>query len=445
MACLRKLHCLEFSTHVGNCIKPLADKDRVFTNLYGRHDWHLKSAMSRGDWHKTKEIIKKGPEWIVSQLEESGIKGRGGANYPVGEKLKYMLNSKAEPPRYVVINAAEGEPGTCKDRDIMRHEPHKIIEGSLLVGRAMTANVSIIFIRHRFYNEACNLQMAIAEAYRAGLIGKNACDSGFDFDIYIHRNGGHYISGEETALMNCIMGSEARPRLKPPFPSEKGIWDSPTILFNAETVSYLPSILRRGPKWFMGLGCNPHSPGTKIFNISGRVERPCTVEENLGISLRYLIERHAGGVKGGWDNLLAVIPGGASTPLLTKNLCDDIKLDEQSLKEANSSLGTGAIIVIDKSCDILKVMQQITLFYMKGSCHQCTRCRGLSTWAHLYAEQFRQGIGQVQEIDWLWEIAEWAKGNTICSFADGNAFAVQGFVKGFRHAIVKSLRSNSNS
>lgn len=441
MACLRWLQLLKFSTNTANIIMPLADTDRIFTNLYGRHDWHLKSAMSRGDWHKTREILKKGPEWIISQLEESGIRGRGGANFNVGKKLRYMFNSKIEPPRFVVINAAEGEPGTCKDREILRHEPHKIIEGALLLGRAVAANVSIIFVRSRFYNEACNLQMAIAEAYQAGLIGRNACDSGFDFDVFIQRGAGQYISGEETALMNCIMGTEARPHRKPPFPSEKGIWERPTILFNTETVSFLPTILRRGTKWFTSLGCKPHSPGAKLFNISGHVERPCTVEENLGMPLRYLIEHHAGGVRGGWDNLMAVMPGGSSTPLLTKDLCNDVTLDEESLKTANSFLGTGAIIVIDKSCNILDVMERVTLFYKNGSCHQCARCRGLSAWAHSYAKQYKLGIGQVEEIDWLWKITEWAKGNTICGFADGNAYAVQGFLRGFRKAIEKKLTS----
>ncbi|XP_065361541.1 NADH dehydrogenase [ubiquinone] flavoprotein 1, mitochondrial-like [Calliphora vicina] len=428
-----------YSSQIADKFEPLADDDRIFTNLYGRHDWHLNAALTRGDWHKTREIIVKGPAWIINELEVSGVRGRGGAGFLLAKKLRYMQKVKAEPPRYVVVNGAEGEPGTCKDREILRHEPQKIIEGALLVGRAISAKAAIVFIRARFYNEACNLQMAIAEAYENGLVGANACGSGFDFDIFIQRGGDIYIAGEETALLNCLMGSEARPRRKPPYPSEKGIYDRPTTLLNVETVALIPSICRRGSKWFANLGCPPHSPGSKLFNISGHVERPCTVEENLGIPLRDLIERHAGGVCGGWDNLLAVMPGGSSTPLLPKDLCNDLKLDSESLKTVNSGLGTGAVIVIDKSQDILEVTGRTLWFYKEGSCHQCSRCRGLSMWAYEYCKQFQLGIGQRQEIDWLWEISKWAAGHTICSFSEGNACAVQGLLRHFRKTIEKSL------
>lgn len=433
--------CKIFNNQTLRNFQLLTDKDRIFTNLYGQHDWHLKAAISRGDWHKTKEIIARGPEWIVNELDKSGVRGRGGAGFPVGKKLKYMQKIKTEPPRYVVVNGAEGEPGTCKDREILRHEPQKIIEGALLVGRAISAKAAIIFIRSRFYNEACNLQMAIVEAYEAGLLGENACGSGFDFDIFIHRGAGQYISGEETALINCIMGSEARPRRKPPYPSEKGLWDKPTTLLNTETVAIVPSICRRGSKWFSQIGCPPNSCGSMLFNISGHVGRPCTVEENLGIPLKQLIEHHAGGVRGGWNNLLAIIPGGLSTPLIPKDLCDKISLDSDSLKTAESSLGTGAVIVIDKSSDILKVMKNILLFYKEGSCHQCSRCRGQSAWAYEYSKQFDLGIGQRQEIDFLWDISKWASGNTICALADANAFAIQGFLRHFRHCIAERLRN----
>ncbi|KAM7356654.1 NADH dehydrogenase [ubiquinone] flavoprotein 1, mitochondrial-like [Cochliomyia hominivorax] len=429
-----------YSTKSNTNFKPLTDKDRIFTNLYGHYDWHLESAISRGDWHKTKEILLKGPDWIINELLNSSVKGRGGAGFPVGKKLKYMQKIKTEPPRYVVVNGAEGEPGTCKDREILRHEPQKIIEGALLVGRAISAKAAIIFIRSRFYNEACNLQMALIEAYKAGFVGVNACESGFNFDIYIQRGAGQYISGEETALLNCLMGTEARPRRKPPYPSERGVWNRPTTLFNVETVAIIPSICRRGSKWFSQLGCPPHSPGSKLFNISGHVARPCTVEENLGVPLRYLIDRHAGGVQGGWNNLLAVIPGGPATPLLSQDLCNSARLDSESLKLVKSSLGTGAVIVIDRSQDILKVLKSILLFYKETTCRQCSRCRAQTTWGYEYSKQFDKGIGQRQNIDWLWEISKWAAGNTICSFADANAFAIQGFLRHFRGCIEERLR-----
>ncbi|KAI8126143.1 hypothetical protein FF38_08407 [Lucilia cuprina] len=433
------------SNQIAPKFKLLTDKDRIFTNLYGRHDWNLAAALSRGDWYKTKEIIAEGPEWIVNELENSGVRGRGGAFFPVAKKLRYMQKIKIASPRYVVVNGAEGEPGTCKDRDIMRHEPQKIIEGALLVGRAISATAAVIFVRGRFYNEACNLQMALAEAYQAGLVGPNACGSGFNFDIFIQRGAGKYISGEETALLNCLMGAEARPRRKPPYPSEKGLYDKPTTLLNMETIAVIPTICRRGSEWFLSLGCPPYSPGSKLFNISGCVNSPCTVEENMGVPLKQLIEHHAGGVSGGWDNLLAVIPGGSSTPILPKKLCNNLRLDWKSLSAVNSSLGTGAVIVIDKSFDILEATKRLLLFYKKGSCHQCSRCRGQSAWAYEYCQQFQMGIGQRQEIDWLWEISKWAAGNTICSFSEGNSFAVQGFLRHFRHAIERSLQRHKKS
>src|SRR3954453_9448577 len=288
----------------------LQDKDRIFTNLYGLHDPFLKGARARGDWDGTKAILEKGRDTIVEEVKASGLRGRGGAGFPTGLKWSFMPKQPAR-PGYLVVNADESEPGTCKDRDIMRHDPHKLIEGCLVASFAMGAHAAYIYIRGEFYNEAQVLQAAIDEAYAAGLIGRNACGSGWDFDLYLHRGAGAYICGEETALIESLEGKKGMPRLKPPFPAAVGLYGCPTTVNNVESIAVAPDIIRRGAAWFSGIG-KPNNVGTKLFCISGHVERPCNVEEAMGIPFRELIERHCGGIRGGWDNLKAVIPGGSS-------------------------------------------------------------------------------------------------------------------------------------
>ena len=358
----------------------LSDTDRIFTNLYGRHDFRLKGAMKRGDWHRTKDILLKGSQYIIDEVKKSGLRGRGGAGFPSGLKWSFMNKPGHDPrPRYLVINADEGEPGTCKDREIIRHDPHKLVEGCLVAGRAMNANAAYIYIRGEFYNETSNLQTAINEAYKESLIGKNACGSGFDFDIYIHRGAGAYICGEETALIESIEGKQGKPRLKPPFPADTGLFGCPTTVANVETVAVAPTILRRGGAWFDSFGREKNS-GTKLFCISGHVNNPCTVEEEMSIPLRELIEKHCGGVKGGWDNLLGIIPGGSSVPVLPRKICDDVLMDFDALRDAQSGLGTAAVIVMDKSTDIVQAISRLSQFYQHESCGQCTPCREGTTW-----------------------------------------------------------------
>lgn len=256
----------------------------------------------------------------------------------------------------------------------MRHDPHKLVEGCLIAGRAMGAQAAYIYIRGEFYNEASNMQLAIAEAYQAGLIGKNACGTGYDFDVFMHRGAGAYICGEETALIESLEGKQGKPRLKPPFPADVGLFGCPTTVTNVETVAVAPSICRRGGAWFASFGRTRNS-GTKLFNISGHVNRPCTVEEEMSIPLKELIERHCGGVIGGWDNLLGVIPGGSSTPIIPKKVCDDVIMDFDGLIAAQTSLGTAAVIVMDKSTDVIKAIARLIHFYKHESCGQCTPCR----------------------------------------------------------------------
>src|SRR6201991_1099117 len=316
----------------------LDDKDRIFKNLYGLHDWGLEGARKRGAWDGTKAIIDKGRDWIINEMKASGLRGRGGAGFPTGLKWSFMpKESKDGRPSYLVVNADESEPGTCKDREIMRHDPHLLVEGCLIAGFAMGAVAAYIYVRGEFIREREALQRAIDEAYDARLIGKNNIN-GYDFDIIVHHGAGAYICGEETALLESLEGKKGQPRLKPPFPANVGLYGCPTTVNNVETIAVAPTILRRGADWWLKLG-RPKNTGTKIFCISGHVNKQCNVEEEMGIPLKELIEKHAGGVRGGWDNLLAVIPGGASVPLLPQSICDTVLMDFDSLKNVQSGLG----------------------------------------------------------------------------------------------------------
>ncbi|MFN8722646.1 MAG: NADH-quinone oxidoreductase subunit NuoF, partial [Rhodospirillales bacterium] len=377
----------------------LRDEDRIFTNLYGWESPFLEAARTRGDWDGTKDLIALGRDAIITMVKDSGLRGRGGAGFATG--LKWSFMPKERPPgrpAYLVVNADEGEPGTCKDRDIMRHDPHKLVEGCVIAGFAMNVTAVYIYIRGEFYHEASNVQRAIDEAYDAGLVGKNACGSGFDIDIYLHRGAGAYICGEETALIESLEGKKGQPRNKPPFPAQAGLYSCPTTVNNVETIAVVPTILRRGASWFAGLG-RPKNSGTKVFCISGHVNNPCNVEEEMGIPLKEIIEKHAGGVRGGWDNLLAVIPGGSSTPMLPRGICDTVLMDFDSLREVRSGLGTAAIIVMDKSTDLVKAIARLARFYAHESCGQCTPCREGTGWMARVMMRMAEGRAQKRESD----------------------------------------------
>ncbi|HJS31832.1 MAG TPA: NADH-quinone oxidoreductase subunit NuoF [Alphaproteobacteria bacterium] len=409
----------------------LKDADRIFTNLYGIEDWRLEAARARGNWDGTKDLILKGRDWIVEQIKTSGLRGRGGAGFPTGMKWSFMPKQSDSRPSYLVVNADESEPGTCKDRDIMRHDPQTLIEGCLLAGVGMGAHVGYIYIRGEFVNEAHRLQAAIDEAYAAGLIGKNACSSGFDFELHLHRGAGAYICGEETALLESLEGKKGQPRLKPPFPAAVGLYGCPTTVNNVETIAVAPTILRRGAAWFAGLG-RPKNSGTKVFCISGHVDKPCNVEEEMGIPLRELIDRHAGGVRGGWDNLLAVIPGGSSVPLVPKSVCDELLMDFDSCREARSGLGTAAVIVMDKSTDVVRAVTRLSKFYMHESCGQCTPCREGTGWMWRVMTRMVDGRATVEEIDTLEDVTRQVEGHTICALGDAAAWPIQGLIRHFR-------------
>ena len=419
----------------------LNNKDKIFTNLYGLESFELKMAYTRGDWDNTKALMAKGPDWIIDEIKNSQLRGRGGAGFPTGLKWSFMPRDPNK-NNYLVVNADESEPGTCKDRDMIRNDPQKLIEGCLLASYAMQAHICYIYIRGEYYNESVVLEKAIAEAYDAGLIGKNACGSGWDLDIYVHRGAGAYICGEETALLESLEGKKGQPRLKPPFPANKGLYGSPTTVNNVETIAVIPTILRRGANWFTSFGREKNT-GTKVFCISGHVNNPCNVEEEMGIPLKELIDKHAGGVRGGWDNLKAIIPGGSSVPMIPKHICDDVLMDFDSLSAVKSGLGTAAVIVMDQSTDLVKAIARIAYFYKHESCGQCTPCREGTGWMWRILEKIAVGNSSSAEIDKLLDVTKQIEGHTICALGDAAAWPIQGLFRHFRDEIEERLKKGS--
>ena len=313
------------------------------------------------------------------------------------------------------------------------------MKGCLIAGFAVNAHVCYIYIRGEYFNEGKRLQVAIDQAYEKGFLGKNACSSGWDFDIHIHYGAGAYICGEETALLESIEGNKGQPRLKPPFPALVGLYGCPTIVNNVETIAVVPTILRRGGKWFASIG-KPKNTGTKIFCISGNVNSPCNVEEEMGIPLKELIEKHAGGVIGGWDNLQAVIPGGSSMPLLSKKICDTITMDFDALIENKSGLGTAGVVVINKDQDIISCMARIARFYKHESCGQCTPCREGAGWMWRILDRVEKRKATFSDIELLSDVTKQIEGHTICAFGEGSAWPVQGLLRHFRKEIESRCR-----
>ncbi len=420
----------------------LHDKDRIFTNLYGRHDWGLEGALKRGCWDGTKTFIDKGHDWIVEEIKASGLRGRGGAGFPTG--LKWSFMPKSDPrPSYLVVNADESEPGTCKDREILRHDPHLLIEGCLLASFAMRAHACYVYVRGEFIRERENFEAAVRQAYDARLIGQNNVH-GWDFDLIVHHGAGAYICGEETALLESLEGKKGQPRMKPPFPANVGLYGAPTTVNNVESIAVAGTILRRGAPWFAGLG-KPNNTGTKLFCISGHVNKPCTVEEEMGIPFRELIDRHAGGVRGGWDNLLAVIPGGSSVRCLPAPQCgEDLTMDFDSLMKLKSGLGTAAVIVMDKSTDIIAAIARLAYFYKHESCGQCTPCREGAGWMWRVMERLVKGEAESREIDLLANVTRQIEGHTICALGDAAAWPIQGLITHFRPVIEERIAARKS-
>jgi NADH-quinone oxidoreductase subunit F len=405
----------------------LHDRDRIFTNLYGLHAPGLEAARRRGAWDGTKFLLEKGRDWIIDEMKKSGLRGRGGAGFPTGLKWSFMPKASDGRPHYLVVNADESEPGTAKDREIMRHDPHLLVEGCLIASFAMGAHAAYIYVRGEYVREREALERAIEEAYDAGLIGKDNIH-GYPFDLYAHHGAGAYICGEETALLESLEGKKGMPRLKPPFPANMGLYGCPTTVNNVESIAVAPEILRRGGAWFAGLG-KPNNTGTKLFSISGHVNRPCNVEEEMGISFRELVDRHCGGIRGGWDNLLAVIPGGSSVPLVPAEQIADASMDFDTLRNLKSGLGTAAVIVMDRSTDIVRAITRISYFYKHESCGQCTPCREGTGWMWRVMTRMSEGRAQRRE------------SHTICALGDAAAWPIQGLIRHFRPEIERRIDS----
>ena len=413
----------------------------IFSNLYGKNDESIKGALKRGDWKNISKILKLDKQDIINKIKDSGLRGRGGAGFSTGMKWDFMPKISGR-QHYLVINADEGEPGTCKDRDIIRNEPHKLVEGCLISGYAIGADKCYIYIRGEFYNEAKILQTAIDDAYSKGFLGKNILGLKINFDIFIHYGSGAYVCGEETALIESLEGKKGQPRLKPPFPANVGVFGKPTTVNNVETIAVVPTILRRGPEWFSNLGTE-NNTGSKIFCISGQVNTPCNVEEELGVPLKYLIQKYAGDVIGGWDNLLAIIPGGSSVPLLPKSECENVLMDFDSLKNAGSGLGTGGIIVMNKQTDVISAVARLSEFYKHESCGQCTPCREGTGWLMRVMKRLENNECTYEEVQMLEEVTHQIEGHTICALGDAAAWPIQGLLKHFKKDILKRIQKKN--
>ncbi|OGR44726.1 MAG: NADH oxidoreductase (quinone) subunit F [Elusimicrobia bacterium GWA2_61_42] len=389
----------------------------------------LEGYFAAGGYKPLKKALALKPSEVTDEVKKSNLRGRGGAGFPTG--LKWSFIPKDAPgPRYLVCNADEGEPGTFKDRELLLKNPHALIEGMAIAGYAIGAAHGYIYIRGEFAAEAALLERAVADARAKGFIGRNILGSGFNFELFVHRGAGAYICGEETALLESLEGFKGQPRLKPPFPAVKGLFGSPTVINNVETLAAVPSIIEKGGDWYAAIGAGK-SAGTKLFCVSGPVNKPGVYELPLGVPFRTFLENNCGGLKAG-KKLKAVIPGGSSTPVLTAAEALAVNLDYESLAAAGSMLGSGAVIIIDESQCMVKLLQVLARFYHHESCGQCTPCREGCGWIEKLLNRLEDGRGTVKDLDTLYSVAEAMLGRTICPLADAMAMPVMSFVKKFR-------------
>jgi NADH-quinone oxidoreductase subunit F len=402
-----------------------------FTTLEFDEPWTLENYIKTGGYEAWKKILaeKTPPEDIIEEVKNSGLRGRGGAGFPTGLKWSFMPRN-APVQKYIVCNSDESEPGTCKDRDILRYNPHALIEGMAIGGYAMGATVGYNYMRGEFHHEPFErFEAALKEAYEAGLLGSNLQGSGIDFDLYSHLGAGAYICGEETALLNSLEGKKGQPRYKPPFPANFGLYGKPTTINNTESLASVPAIMRNGAQWFLELG-RPNNGGEKIWCVSGHVNKPGNYEIPLGAPFRDLLEL-AGGVREG-HKLKAVIPGGCSMPVMPADVIMNTDLDYDSLSKAGSALGSAGMIVMDDSTCMVKALMRISRFYYAESCGQCTPCREGCGWMYRVIKRIEEGKGTMEDIDLLASAAGQIEGHTICAFGDAAAWPVQSFVKHFR-------------
>ncbi len=401
-----------------------------FRTLHLDKPWTLDAYLSVGGYQVWKRILeeKTPPERIIEELKTSVLRGRGGAGFPTGLKWSFMPRN-APGQKYIVCNSDEGEPGTCKDRDILRFNPHQLIEGMAIAGYTIGATVGYNYIRGEFWEPYERFEAALEEAYAAGLLGRNILDSGVDFDLYTHLGAGAYICGEETALLESIEGKKGQPRFKPPFPANYGLFGRPTTINNTETLASVPVILEKGGQWFLDLG-KPNNGGVKLFCVSGHVNRPGNFEVPLGTPFAKLLEM-AGGVRNG-HRLKAVIPGGSSTPVVPGEVMMELDMDYDSLSKAGSMLGAGSVIVMDETTCMVKALARISHFYYEESCGQCTPCREGTGWLARMVHRIEHGQGTPEDLDKLVAVANRIEGRTICGLGDASAWPVQSFVRHFR-------------
>ncbi len=403
--------------------------------------WALDSYRSTGGYQAWEKILREQtpPEEIVKEIKTSGLRGRGGAGFPTGLKMSFMPQN-APGQKYLVCNSDEGEPGTFKDRDILRYNPHALVEGMAIAGYAIGATVAYNYIRGEFVEPIRRFQAALEEARAAGLIGERITGTDVNIEIHVHCGAGAYICGEETALLESIEGKKGQPRFKPPFPAQYGLFGQPTTINNTETLASLPMIMRHGGQWFLELGL-PNNGGTKIFSMSGHVERPGNYEVPLGTPFVELLDM-AGGVRGG-RQLKAVIPGGSSVPVLPAELIMGCNMDYDSLAKAGSALGAGSVIIMDEDTCMVRTLERIAYFYFEESCGQCTPCREGTGWLYRTIKRIRSGRARIEDLELLVDVANRIEGRTICALGDAAAWPVQSFMRHFRHEFEAMIKIKS--
>ena len=405
----------------------------IYANINESNSWTLDEYLKQGGYSVWKQILSdqsnKTSEWVIEEVKKSGLRGRGGAGFPTG--LKWSFMPKNDDQKYIVCNSDESEPGTCHDRDILKYNPHALVEGMAVAGYAIGATVGYNYVRGEFMLECYpRIDAAVKDAYDAGLLGVNVLDSGIDFDLYNFLGAGAYICGEETGLLESLEGKQGKPRFKPPFPANYGLYGKPTTVNNTQTLATIPKILEKGAKWYADFGTDK-SPGTLIFSISGHVNKPGNYELPLGISFEEVIDV-AGGVLDG-KKLKAVIPGGSSTKVLPAEIIQNCTMDYESLQDADSALGTGAMVVISEGTCMVELLKRISRFYYAESCGQCTPCREGTGWLYRILERITNGQGKESDLALLEDVAGRIEGNTICAFGDASAWPVQSFIKHYHH------------
>ena len=423
----------------------MIDTDKLnlvcFRTLDQEQPWSLDAYRSVGGYSALKKILeeKTPAEEIIEEVKTSGLRGRGGAGFPTGLKWSFMPRN-APGDKYIVCNSDEGEPGTFKDRDIMRFNPHQLIEGMIIAGYSIGATAGYNYIRGEFIEPIERFDQALAEAREAGLLGKDILGSGFDFELFSHRGAGAYICGEETALLESLEGKKGQPRFKPPFPASYGLFGKPTTINNTETLASVPVILEKGGQWFADLG-KPNNGGTKLFAVSGHVNKPGNYEVPMGTSFRDLLEL-AGGMREGRE-LKAVIPGGSSVPVLRGEVMMELDMDYDSLAAAGSMLGAGSVIIMDETTDMVEVLDRISYFYYEESCGQCTPCREGTGWLHRIVHRIHAGEGTMEDLDLLTDVAGKIQGRTICALGDAAAMPVASFVEQFREEFERKIKGQA--